>query len=310
MWITGGRTTYNSNDGAILAESSTSGHGIKVVGSKNVVIELINISRTNWGVYVDRSNVRLRRVDFCNTWCCVEAVGCSQVSMEDCCGNAGSSHGGDAMRAGTGSMIVYGHGTAGSYVPYGKIVNNDGGCWKIGSPAQTPSFKTVPSKPSKSDYVKTFNSSGYGYYSVGQACWNPYGQKVYQGEWQDYGNNKGIYTLPNSDINSFYSGSTIVSGATIELTRASSGGYSSTQTVYLCGTTATTVGSGSNPPVTKSYGSLGSLAWGESKTFTLPSAFVSDLKAGTIKSIMFYTSDGSNYILFGNSCSITLKCNK
>ena len=125
-----------------------------------------------------------------------------------------------------------------------------------------------------------------------------------------YGNNKGIYLLPNSSINSFYSGSTIVSGATIKLSRANSGGYSSAQNVYLCGTTATAVGSGSNPPVTKSYGSIGTLAWGETKTFTLPSAFVSDLKAGTIKSIMFYTSDGSNYILFGNSCTLTLKCNK
>ena len=125
-----------------------------------------------------------------------------------------------------------------------------------------------------------------------------------------YGNNKGIYTLPNSAINSFYSGSTIVSGATIKLSRATSGGYSASQYIYLCGTTVTTVGSGSNPPVTKSYGLLGSLAWGETKTFTLPGAFVADLKAGTIKSIMFYTSDGSNYILFGNSCTLTLKCNK
>lgn len=125
-----------------------------------------------------------------------------------------------------------------------------------------------------------------------------------------YGNNKGIYLLPNSNINSFYSGGTIIGGATIKLSRANSGGYSSAQNVYLCGTTATAVGSGSNPPVTKSYGSIGTLAWGETKTFTLPSAFCTDLKAGTIKSIMFYTSDGSNYILFGNSCTLTLKCNK
>ena len=309
VWITGGRSSYNTSDGAILAEGSTSGHGMKIVGCKNVVVEAINVSRTNWGLYVDRSHVRARRVDFCNTWCPVEAVGCSHVSMEDCCGNAGASHGGDAMRAKTGSMIIYGDGQAGSYVPYGKVLSYGGGCWKLGSPAQTASFKTVPSKPATTDRVQTFTSSGYGYYSVGQACWNPNGQKVYQGDW-GYGNNKGIYLLPNSSINSFYSGGTIIGGATIKLSRANSGGYSSAQNVYLCGTTATAVGSGSNPPVTKSYGSIGTLAWGETKTFTLPSAFCTDLKAGTIKSIMFYTSDGSNYILFGNSCTLTLKCNK
>ena len=183
VWIVGGRSSYNTSDGAILAEGSTSGHGMKIVGCKNVIVEAINISRTNWGIYIDRSHVRARRVDFCNTWCPVEAVGCSHVSMEDCCGNAGASYGGDAMRSKTGSMIIYGDGQAGSYVPYGKVLSYGGGCWKLGSPAQTASFKTVPAKPATTDRVQTFTSSGYGYYSVGQACWNPNGQKVYQGDW-------------------------------------------------------------------------------------------------------------------------------
>ena len=183
VWIVGGRSSYNTSDGAILAEGSTSGHGMKIVGCKNVIVEAINISRTNWGIYIDRSHVRARRVDFCNTWCPVEAVGCSHVSMEDCCGNAGASYGGDAMRSKTGSMIIYGDGQAGSYVPYGKVLSYGGGCWKLGSPAQTASFKTVPAKPATTDRVQSFTSSGYGYYSVGQGCWNPNGQKVYQGDW-------------------------------------------------------------------------------------------------------------------------------
>ena len=183
VWIVGGRSSYNTNDGAILAEGSTSGHGMKIVGCKNVIVEAINISRTNWGIYVDRSHVKMRRVDFCNTWCTVEAAGCSHVCMEDCCGNAGSSHGGDAMRARTGSIIVYGNGQGGSYVPYGKVLSYEGTCLEVGSPSQTASFKTVPSKPATTDRVQTFTSSGYGYYSVGQACWNPNGQKVYQGDW-------------------------------------------------------------------------------------------------------------------------------
>ena len=49
---------------------------------------------------------------------------------------------------------------------------------------------------------------------------------------------------------------------------------------------------------------------GEKKTFTLPKAFVTDLKNGTIKSVMFYTSDGSNYIKFSPVCTLRLRVNK
>ena len=124
-----------------------------------------------------------------------------------------------------------------------------------------------------------------------------------------YGNNRGIFTLPNSSINTFLSGATVLDGSTITLKRANSAGYSSAQTIYLCGTSHTSIGSGT-PAVTKSYGKLGTLAWGEQKTFTLPKAFVTDLKAGTIKSVMFYTSDGSNYILFDTVCTLNIKVNK
>ena len=124
-----------------------------------------------------------------------------------------------------------------------------------------------------------------------------------------YGNNRGIFTLPNGSINTFLSGATVLDGSTITLRRANSAGYSAAQTVYLCGTSHTSVGSGV-PAVTKSYGALGTLAWGQQKTFTLPKAFVQDLKSGTIKSVMFYTSDGSNYILFDTVCTLNIKVNK
>ena len=98
-------------------------------------------------------------------------------------------------------------------------------------------------------------------------------------------------------------------GNQITLQRENAGGYSASQTIYLWGTTQTSA-SGSAPPLTKSYGALGMLAWGERKTFTLPKAFVTDLKAGTIKSVMFYTSNGSNYIKFSPVCTLRLKVNK
>ena len=124
-----------------------------------------------------------------------------------------------------------------------------------------------------------------------------------------YGNNRGIFTLPNSNITSFLSGGTVLDGSTITLQRENAGGYSASQTIYLCGTTHTSAVSGV-PPITKTYGALGKLAWGEKKTFTLPKAFVTDLKNGTIKSVMFYTSDGSNYIKFSPVCTLRLRVNK
>lgn len=124
-----------------------------------------------------------------------------------------------------------------------------------------------------------------------------------------YGNNRGIFTLPNSSISSFLSGATILDGNTITLKRTNSSGYSSKQWIQLCGTTHTSIG-GSAPSVTKTYAWLGELAWGEEKTFSLPKAFVQDLKAGTIKSVMFYTGDGNYYIQFAPKCTLTLRVNK
>ena len=115
--------------------------------------------------------------------------------------------------------------------------------------------------------------------------------------------------MPNSSINTFLSGATVLDGSTITLRRANSAGYSAAQTVYLCGTSHTSIGSGV-PPVTKSYGFIGFIALGKQVTYSLPKAFVEDLKTGTIKSVMFYTSDGSNYILFDTVCTLNIKVNK
>lgn len=302
--VNGGRSAYNSTDGALLNKW---GCGVRFTKCKYGRVEKIAIDSTTnneIGVRFDATNGVIDKVDTCTCYHGLWATRGSQVYQYDCCGSASTS-----FYSGEGALILIGGEANGTKIN-GSYRRVSGNILDFGTnPAGRASYRTPPAVPATQTYTQSFTSSGYGYYSVGQGCWNPNGQKVYQGDW-GYGNNKGIYLLPNSSINSFYSGSTIISGATIKLSRANSGGYSSAQNVYLCGTTATAVGSGSNPPVTKTYGSIGTLAWGETKTFTLPSAFCSDLKAGTIKSVMFYTSGGNDYILFGNSCTLTLKCNK
>ena len=196
------------------------------------------------------------------------------------------------------------------YRTNGNLRNVTGNIFTLGGTVETKSsFRNVPPIPPTSDQYQDFSFSDYGYYSEGYGTWNSIGYKtIYQGNW-GYGNNRGIFTLPNSSINTFLTNATVLDGSTITLQRENAGGYSASQTIYLHGTTHTSA-SGSAPPVTKSYGAIGSLAWGQKKTFTLPKNFVQDLKSGTIKSVMFYTSDGSNYIKFSAVCTLRLKVNK
>ena len=303
--INGGRTSYSSTDGALLNGFN---YGVYFNQCKYGWVEYLAIDTSTagseqWGVIFRGTNGRTSRVDFCDTWNAVLADYGSNVSDHDSCGNCKN-----AFYAQSGANIAFGSSSDYGYRPVGSLVKNVGCVTDLGNRTATASKRKAPAVPPTSDKWQSFTYSDYGYYSVGQACWNPNGKKVYQGDW-GYGNNRGIFTLPNSSINTFLSGATILDGSTITLKRASSGGYSSAQSVYLCGTSHTSIGSGT-PAVTKSYGSLGTLTWGQQKTFTLPKAFVSDLKAGTIKSVMFYTSDGSNYILFETVCTLNIKVNK
>ena len=98
---------------------------------------------------------------------------------------------------------------------------------------------------------------------------------------------------------------TVLDGNTITLTRASSGGVSGGAYVYINGSTC------SSASGTPSYGGqtyLGTLAWGETKTFTLPKAIVQGLVNGSYNSLAVYVNNtGSNYYLNIVNASITLR---
>lgn len=302
--IIGGRTGYNTSDGAYLSDHGN-GHGMRFDSCSLVIVESIALNNKNWGILCYNTNLKTQKIDFCDTYCAFELQNCSIGYDYDSCGNCK-----EYVRSDSGSIFQYGHGTSAGYRPAGSLTEKGGSIKLLGS-ARTiqNSFRVAPEVPATTNQYQEFNFSDYGYYSEGYGNWNSIGYKtIYQGNW-GYGNNRGIFTLPNSSINSFLANATVLDGSTITLQRENAGGYSSAQTIYLCGTTHTSA-SGSAPPVTKSYGSIGSLAWGERKTFTLPKAFVNDLKSGVIKSVMFYTSDGSNYIKFSAVCTLRLKVNK
>ena len=304
--VNGGRTGYDTTDGTLINKFN---YGIFFNRCKYGIAEYIAIDTTGagddrWGVLFRESNGQTRRVDFTNTPNAVYADMGSNVSDYDSCGNCNI-----AFESLNGSSIMFGGNTDSGYRPNGSFVEARGDVVELGVRTIKQSLRNPLSKPSTSNQYKDFSFSDYGYYSEGYGNWNSIGYKtIYQGDW-GYGNNRGIFTLPNSNISSFLSSSTVLDGNQITLQRENAGGYSSGQTVYLWGTTQTSA-SGSAPPLTKSYGALGTLAWGERKTFALPKAFVSDLKSGTIKSVMFYTSNGGNYIKFSAVCTLRLRVNK
>ena len=304
--INGGRTGYSTSDGALINKFK---YGVFFNKCKYGTVEYIAIDTSGtgseqWGVLFRNTNGKTNRVDFCDTANAIFADMGSNVRDSDSCGN-----GSIAFYSSNASNIMFGSPDDNGYRPNGTLRKVTGNIVDLGNRAARSSFRVAPPIPPTSDKYQDFSFSDYGYWSGLYNNWNSIGYKtVYQGDW-GYGNNRGIFTLPNSSISSFLTNATILDGSTITLQRENAGGYSASQTVYLWGTTQTTA-SGSAPPLTKSYGALGTLAWGEKKTFTLPKAFVTDLKNGTIKSVMFYTSDGSNYIKFSAVCTLRLKVNK
>ena len=305
--IKGGRTGYATSDGALISNYK---YGVFANNCRYVRVEYIAINTKSsvgdqWGVIFNATNGMTYRVDFCDSPNAIYADRSSQVYDSDSCGN-----GTIAFYSTRGSSIMFGSSEDNGYRPSGSLIKGGGNIVDLGNRSVRTSFRTAPAVPSTVNQYKDFSFSDYGYYSELYGTWNSIGYKtVYQGSWQGYGINRGVFTLPNSDISSYLSGATVLDGNQITLQRENAGGYSASQTIYLWGTTQTSA-SGSAPPLTKSYGALGMLAWGERKTFTLPKAFVSDLKAGTIKSVMFYTGNGSNYIKFSPVCTLRLKVNK
>ena len=108
-------------------------------------------------------------------------------------------------------------------------------------------------------------------------------------------------------IRSFLSG-TVSDGNTITLTRANSGGLNAQSNVYLCGSTCS---SASGTPSYSNRTHIGTIGWGEKKTFAIPLAIVQSLKSGTCSSLAIHVdSDAQNNYINITSASITLKCNK
>lgn len=176
--VTGGRSGYNSTDGALLNKW---GCGVRFTKCKYGRVEYLAVDsakNNKIGVMFDATDGVAYRVDTCTCYHGLWATRGSQVWQYDCCGSASTS-----FYSGEGALIQIGGESNGIKIS-GSYRRASGNILDFGTAlSQQTSYRTPPAVPPTSDRWQSFTYSDYGYYSVGQSCWNPNGKKVYQGDW-------------------------------------------------------------------------------------------------------------------------------
>ena len=303
VWIVGSREFGSATTGALLRDGShNNGHGIFAADVDRLEVDAITIACANWGIKVERTHLYTWHIDFGKTWCAIELMYMSMYYSSDDVGSCA-----DFVRLKSGSFAYWGCGTVrpegavqesnGLYYDHGKILTPTASC-------RYPSRNPTPITPSGQVYTYTYNWTSHKTYCYQWSNWNDSDCK--QGSW-GYGLRGGHMFFDISTLRSQMSG-TIQDGNTIALTRASSGGISGGANVYINGSTCS---SASGTPSYSNQTLLGTLAWGETKTFTLPKAIVQSLVNGTCNSLAVYVNSTANncYINIVNA-SITLKTKK
>lgn len=303
--INGGRTGYNATDGALINGFN---YGVYFNQCKYGTVEYVSIDTANagseqWGVIFRNTNGRTSRVDFCDSWNGVLADYGSNVGDYDSVGNCRN-----AFYAQSGANIVFGSTQDNGYRPMGNLIRHVGCVTDLGNRTATASKRVAPPAPTTQTYTKTFSYTGLGTYQYAWSNWasGEWGNRAIQGVWETYGNKSGHIFFNVSEIRSFIGSGTVQSG-TITLTRRNGGGYSSATNIYL---NASTASSASGTPSYANGTHIGSLAWGATGTFTLPTAIINNLKSGTYNSLACYSSSNSSAYAEIVSASITIKVTK
>ncbi len=300
VWIVSGREFGSSTTGAVLCDAGK-GHGIIAADVDRLEVDAMTISCANWGIKVERTYLYTWHVDFGKSYNAIELQYQSIYYSSDDVGSCT-----DFVRLRSGSFAYWGPGTV---RPQGNVQATNGVFYSSNNnlvPTASPRYSSSnPSVPTGQQvYTYTYNWTSHKTYAYQWSNWNDSDCK--QGSW-GYGLRGGHMFFDLSTIRSQMTG-TVQDGNTITLTRASSGGLSGPANVYINGSTC------SSASGTPSYGGqtlLGTLAWGETKTFTLPKAIVQGLISGSYNSLAVYVNSSANncYINIVN-CSITLKTKK
>lgn len=290
-------------------------HGVYCTNVRYVDLQdsIYLCSDNGYGAVFDNSSAKLHLCDFTNSYTAVCARGDSRVYVKSISGNGGKNNQGHCFRVHDGGIITYGA-TSATSIPQGSALNEGGIIKKgdnVGTVTPTSSWNypnttttSIATVPNTMTYTSNFSWTSHKTYSYSYGNWSDNDCK--QGSW-GYGLRGGHMFFDISAIRNFLSG-TVQDGNTITLTRANSGGISGGANVYINGSSC------SSASGTPSYGGqthLGTLSWGETKTFRLPKALVEGLKSGAYNSLAVYVnSSASNCYLNITNCNITLKVSK
>jgi hypothetical protein len=181
------------------------------------------------------------------------------------------------------------------------IITNGTGSTKtdISSVLNTPTTGGGSAPTGSSKKSKTWNATKGGTYGMAYGTWAA--GDVTQGAYGGSQNHKGMWQLP-ANLFSTLSGKTMDSGY-ITVTRRGYGGSSGAQGIFICTYTTNVEGSGS-AVVLSGPTSLGSLAWGQTKTFAIPAGILTDLNGGTQRGIGIFQADGQPYVIMSPNAKV------
>ena len=309
VWIVSGREFGSNTTGAYLCDNPDyqgGGHGIKAIDVRRLELNSFTIACKNWGVNIERTDLYTWHMDYGKCYTAIEMARQSIYYMSD---DVGSNTNFCIIK--NGSKAFWGYGEGIPHRPKGDIQAINGIFYSFSNCADTDSSRfpssssssTIP-VPSSGTYTYTYNWTSHKTYQYQWSNWGDSDCK--QGSW-GYGLRGGHMFFDISTLRSQMTG-TVQDGNTITLTRASSGGLSGPANVYINGSTC------SSASGTPSYGGqtpLGTLSWGETKTFTLPKAIVQGLISGSYNSLAVYVDNSANHCYLNIvNCSITLKTKK
>lgn len=306
IYLVGGRSNYSSTDGALINKFN---YGVffnqcKFGEVKKLAIDTSGTGSDQWGILFRNTNGEIGTIDFVNSSSAVYADCGSNVYDYDSCGNCNICY--YSMRA---STIMYGSSVSGTFRPTGDLKKISGDIVSIGNGAgEKASFRDAPPVPATSVYTQSFGATGFGTYQYAWGNWasGEWGNRAIQGVWNGYGNKAGHIFFNMSSIRSFIGSGTIQS-ATITLTRRQGGGYSSATNIYLNGSS---VSSAAGTPSYSNHTHIGSLSWGEKKTFTVPNSIMINIKNGISNSLACYSNSYSSAYAEIVAATLTIKVKK
>lgn len=307
--IRSGRTDVNSaTTGAVLVARASNVDGVNCIRACDVSrLEVGNLTMVNTNgcaIQTERTDLYTNCCDFGNSDC---AIWLKHMSSYYTCNDCGSCK--TFTLIGSGSKAYWGH--AGSPIrPSGDCYAPSGVFFSFANCSTKSSARytgtSAPSAPSGTqNHTQSFDHTALQTYQYSWRNWSTDGS-CKQGSW-GYGRRGGHMFFDINAIRSFLSG-TVADGNTITLTRANSGGLNAQSNVYLCGSTCS---SANGTPSYSNRTHIGTIGWGEKKTFSIPLAIVQSLKSGTCSSLAIHVdSDAQNDYINITSASITLKCKK